>query len=674
MSGVTGYWAHSSHDPGQAVFAAFTHSLAHRGPDGFGIEHFPDMRLWLGHRRLAILDLTERARQPMSYGEGRYWLTYNGEVYNHIELREELRGLGHRFVTDCDSEVILAAYAQWGQGCQLRFNGMWAFAIWDAGERRLFLSRDRFGIKPLHYCDHAGAFVFASELKAFLTLPWIDGAFDPEILAETLTNVYEQEATPRTLLPGVRRLPAGHAMVVEADGSRRTHAWWNTLDHLPQPRPSLDEQAEEFRALFFDACRLRLRSDVPLATALSGGLDSGAIACTLAEFRRRGVVEHAPQDWQRAFVACFTGTSSDEREFASATINHTGLVPHYDDIDDQRALACIEKVIFDHECIYWFPRVGSWSLYRAMQGAGIRVCLDGEGSDGILGSSPEYLETALVDAAARFNLFRYRELQSVLYGIGGGNFDVERASRIGELLRFVKRALKGQGALQPLLTVLQSARAWYRHGLDSLGLAAPSVQSFLRTPFPPYRIDSDPRVIDLDRLQAMLFMKFHGSTLATTVASFDRASMAHGVESRLPFFDWRVVTYGFALTDRSKNGNGYTKLLLRLAMKNLMPDVIRLRTSKLGFISPMDTWARGALKPWLLDLSASRSFIKNPFWNGPKARAMVDRAVIGQNSIMPVWPILNAHLLQQAFRARAGNTAAESTIAAAQRPSCLGAA
>ena len=132
----------------------------------------------------------------MSYAEGRYWLTYNGEVYNYIELREELRGLGHRFVSDSDSEVILAAYAQWGPECQFRFNGMWAFAIWDAQERRLFLSRDRFGVKPLHYSDHAGAFVFASELKAFLTLPWIDGAFDPEIVAETLANVYGQEATP----------------------------------------------------------------------------------------------------------------------------------------------------------------------------------------------------------------------------------------------------------------------------------------------------------------------------------------------------------------------------------------------------------------------------------------------------------------------------------------------
>ena len=301
----------------------------------------------------------------MSYAEGRYWLTYNGEFYNYVELREELRGLGHRFVSESDSEVILAAYAQWGPDCQFCFNGMWAFAIWDSRDRRLFLSRDRFGIKPLHYCEHAGAFVFASELKAFLTLPWIDGTFDPEILAETIADLRGHESSTYTLLPGVRRLPAGHAMQVEADGSIRINAWWNTLDHLPQPRAKLDEQAEEFRALFFDACRLRLRSDVPLATALSGGLDSSAIACTLAELGRRGVVQHAPKDWQRAFVACFTGTPYDERQYAKAVVDHTGMMPYYLDVDDHRALKDIEKVIFDFESIHWYPPVGPWTLYGA---------------------------------------------------------------------------------------------------------------------------------------------------------------------------------------------------------------------------------------------------------------------------------------------------------------------
>jgi asparagine synthase (glutamine-hydrolysing) len=645
MCGVTGYWSYSSHDLSETVFAAFTHSLAHRGPDGFGIEHFPEARLWLGHRRLAILDLSERARQPMSYAEGRYWLTYNGEVYNYLELREELRSLGHHFVSDSDSEVILAAYAQWGPDCQLRFNGMWAFAIWDARERRLFLSRDRFGVKPLHYSDHAGAFVFASELKAFLTLPWIDGTFDPEILAETLSNINGQEASPYTLLPGVRRLPAGHAMVVEADGRVQINAWWNTLDHLPQPRSSLKEQAEEFRALFFDACRLRLRSDVPLATALSGGLDSSSIACTLAELGRSGAVEHTPSDWQRAFVACFVDTPYDERQYAKQVIDHTGMVPDYRDVDDHQALKDIERVIFDHEGIYFQQYLGAWSIYRAMRRTGIRVSIDGHGSDELVGGYHFYVERAIEAASGSLDLRRYLDLCCVLAGLRGGTSGPTHAGLLGKLRRFPRGPLARLGLLEPLRALVRRQ---------------PSDRSAMEKLLRPYdgrhrlyEEAADPRVAGMSPLQAMLFSWFHGLMLPTLLRVFDRASMAHGIEVRMPFMDWRLVTYSFALPETSKIGAGYTKLVLRQAMQGVLPEPIRLRTNKIGFIAPMQSWACGALKPWLLDLSANRSFIESSVWNGHAASAAVERAVDGKASIDPVWPLLNAYVLEQAFKVRA---------------------
>ena len=656
MCGVTGYWAYSSRDLAEAVFSAFTHSLAHRGPDGLGIEHFPEARLWLGHRRLAILDLSERARQPMCYAEGRYWLTYNGEVYNYLELREELRGLGHRFVSDSDSEVILASYAQWGQDCQLRFNGMWAFAIWDARDRRLFLSRDRFGIKPLHYSLHAGAIAFASELKAFLTLPWIDGAFDPEILAETLANVVGHEATPYTLLPGVHRLPGGHSMLVEADGRTQINAWWNTLDHLPQPRANLDDQAEEFRALFFDACRLRLRSDVPLATSLSGGLDSSAVACTLAELGRRGAVEHAPKDWQRAFVACFIGTPLDERQYAKTVVDHTGMIPYYLDVDDRAALNDIEKVIFDHEGIYWFARVGPWALYRAMRSTGIRVSIDGHGSDELIGGYHWFVEEAMDAAAESLELRRYIDLRGVLAGLIGGT----EVSRYGDLLGELRMLARGQLArlrlLRPVLAALAGCRSLSMRIGGTTTTSNRSIDELLLHYNCPHRLyydAADPRVRGMSRLQAMLFTWFHGSMLPTLLCNFDRASMSHGIEVRMPFMDWRLVTYNFALPEMSKMGGGYTKRILRQAMRGTLPEPIRLRTKKIGFVSPMESWTRGALKPWLLDLSASRSFVESAVWNGSAARAAVKEAVDGEASIDNVWPIVNAYVLEQSFKERA---------------------
>jgi asparagine synthase (glutamine-hydrolysing) len=657
MGGVTGYWGYSSQDLAEAVFAAFTHSLAHRGPDGFGIEHFPEARLWLGHRRLAILDLSERARQPMSYAEGRYWLTYNGEVYNYLELREELRGLGHRFVSGSDSEVILAAYAQWGQECQLRFNGMWAFAIWDAQERRLFLSRDRFGVKPLLYSDHAGAFAFASELKAFLTLPWIDGAFDPEIVAETLTNINGQEATPYTLLPGVRRLPAGHAMVVQADGSVRINAWWNTLDHLPQPRAKLDEQAEEFRALFFDACRIRLRSQVPVATALSGGLDSSAIACTLAELHRRGAVEGAPQDSQRAFVACFPGTPYDERQYAEAIVNHTGMVPQYHNVDDNLVVNNIEKVILDREGIYRQTHLGVWSTYRVMQDAGIGVSVEGHGGDELLGGYRFCVERAIEAAAGSLSLWRYLELRRVLHRLDGDETPLRRDAIPGEAHWFARRQLARLGLLEPLRAVairLRKMPIWNRGKMAAHDYAS---RPLLRPYNGPTRL-YDPHVMEMSTLQAMLFTWFHGDILPTTLRALDRASMANGIEVRMPFMDWRLVTFAFALPETSKMGGGYTKRVLREAMRGLTPEAIRLRTNKIGVVSLTESWVRGPLKSWLLDLTASRSFVESSVWNGYGARAAVELAVDGAASISPVWPILNAYVLEQSFKVRARHASA----------------
>jgi asparagine synthase (glutamine-hydrolysing) len=654
MCGVTGYWAYSSHDPPESVFAAFTHSLAHRGPDGFGIEHFPKARLWLGHRRLAIIDLSERGRQPMSYAEGRYWLTYNGEVYNYLELREELRSLGHRFVSDTDSEVILAAYAQWGPNCQLRFNGMWAFAIWDAQERQLFLSRDRFGIKPLHYADHRGAFVFASELKAFLALPWIDGAFDPEILAETLHNVHGQEATPYTLLPGVRRLQAGHALLIEADGTVKVTAWWNTLDHLRQPQGSLKEQAEEFRALFFDACRLRLRSDVPLATALSGGLDSSAIACTLAELDRHGAIERAPKDWQRAFIACFIGTPYDEREYAKIIVDHTGLLAHYQDLDDHQALEDIEKVIFDHEGIYWQMYLGAWSIYRAMSGTGVRVSIDGHGGDELIGGYRFFVERAIQAAAESLNIKRYFDLRGILANMTPSGSP--QRGMLRDLRCFARQKLTRLHLLQPLRATVGLSRSLSMRVFGTTAISDRSVQAVLPDYDGPHRLyedDLDPRVAAMSPLQAMLFTWFHGSMLPTLLRVFDRASMAHGIEVRMPFMDWQLVVHAFALPETSKIGGGYTKRVLREAMRGLIPESIRLRTNKIGFISPMEHWARGTLKPWLLDLSASRSFIESTVWNGSAAREVVQQGVDGRASIIGVWPIVSAVVLEQSFKARA---------------------
>jgi asparagine synthase (glutamine-hydrolysing) len=657
MCGITGHWAYGGRDLGASGFRAFTDSLSHRGPDGRGMQHFASDRLWLGHRRLAILDLSDRGRQPMSYADGRYWLTFNGEIYNFIELRETLRQLGHGFVSESDSEVILAAYEQWGPECQLRFNGMWAFAIWDAQKKRLFLSRDRFGIKPLYYADIDGCFSFASELKAFRQLAWCGSGLDEQVLARTLRNVVGQECMPDTLLPAVKRLPAGHCMTVEPEGAH-IEQWWKTLEHLPKTPDNIDEQAEQFREIFLDACRIRLRSDVAVATSLSGGLDSSSVACAVSELGRRGVVDHVPEDWQRAFVACFPGTGLDERTYAEEIVAHTGMRPHYSTIGVDAAINGMEKVIYDLEDIWYVPMVGAWSIYREMRRSGMRVSLDGHGADEFLGGYHFFVQAAIEEQfGGAFCLSRYLDLNRVRAGLAGGT----KIGGSGELLghggiasdlrsfggRVARQSLEQLGILEPLRTLRDHGRSWIHRSTPAEPIlpsdAAPG--GHLNTPALPQALDN------ATALQKKLFEFFHVNVLPTFLRCIDRASMAHGIEVRMPFMDWRLVTFGFALPDQSKLGQGYTKYILRMAMQGLMPNSVRLRTKKVHFSSPINDWARQGLAPWLLDIAASRSFLEASAWNGKAAGLAIERAVAGKASIDPVWPVLNAYVLQQQFKA-----------------------
>jgi asparagine synthase (glutamine-hydrolysing) len=665
MCGITGYWGYARADLAPDTFEAFTHSLAHRGPDDFATEHWPDARLWLGHRRLAIIDLSDRARQPLSYDNGRYWITHNGEIYNYLELRGELTDLGHRFVSDSDTEVVAAAYAQWGADCQLRFNGMWAFAIWDARDQQLFISRDRFGVKPLHYSLHNGAIAFASELKAFLTLPWIDGGFDEEILSETLDNIAGQASSIYTLLKEVRQLQAGHTMLVTRDGRVHIARWWNTLDHLPTIGTDLQQHADEFRQLFFDSCRVRLRSDVPLATSLSGGIDSSAVACTISELGRLGRASLAPRDWQRAFVACFTGTPNDEQNYARAIIQHTGMTAHYERVDEATAVRHIERAIFDIEGIFSHPAVGTWMIYHAMRANGMRVSLDGQGADELLGGYEHFVQTAL-DAAMMnfFNFSRYSDLKMVLRGVTGD--ELGRAGNLRDIKWLLKR-------------ISRKTKRLVRHKLNRASLLRPlhavhgsirGAQSPLRPYLGPRRLyyaEADDRIRGMTPLEAALFSWFHGSMLPTLLRQFDRASMAHGIETRMPFMDWRLVTYGFSLPETSKIGGGVTKRVLRMAMQGLVPDAIRLRTNKIGFVSPVSAWTRGTLNTWLRDLCATRSFLDSEVWSGAAVRTVLEQAISRQTSIDSIWPIIHAHVLEQAFKAQARRYRSAPSLASSRQ-------
>lgn len=641
MCGITGIWQLDGAPVNSSVLQAMTDAIAHRGPDGEGLKIAG--ALGLGHRRLAILDLSSTGHQPMSYGNGRYWITYNGEIYNFLELQHELEQLGHRFSSCSDTEVILAAYAQWGRDCLLRFNGMWAFAIWDAQEHTLFLARDRFGVKPLFYLLERNRLAFASEWKALLTLPDFVQRVDWNTFVTALLDPYVQEGIDACLLLGIRRLLPGHCMTVTPD-EVKIFRWWNTLDHLVVPPPTLAGQAERFRELFADACRLRMRSDVPIGTCLSGGLDSSAIVCMLADIAGQGggKAERLAEDWQRAFIVTFPDTSVDERAYADIVVQQSGVWPTYITPTPADFERHIRDVVYHLEGLDAGLLIQLWLLYREVRHEGVVVTLDGHGGDELLGGYVSHVWHALHDAG-RLRRWPGRYLQ----------------------LLNTYRAMfrRSSGAMQPdrsLGRLVVETNAWAgmaaRRGLlpadDAVG--TPGVAQFLRPealalariPEPPYVWPGD------GHLGAALYREFHQTMLPTILRNFDRMSMAHGVEVRMPFMDWRLATYVFSLPPESKIGRGYTKLVLREAMAGLLPEAVRTRRDKIGFAPPMVQWFQGELKRWLLDFLDNANHSQHPLLFGRAFQEAVNASNLTWNQLIAFWPLIHALLWLERFASK----------------------
>ncbi len=629
-----------------AQLDAFTDTLAHRGPDGRGTWRDERAGIGLGHRRLAILDLSPAGTQPMSSDGGRYWITYNGEIYNFIEIRAELETKGYRFRTQTDTEVILAAYEEWGSEMMLRFNGMWAFAIFDSRERQLFFARDRFGIKPFYYVFRGDLFAFASELKAFRKLPGFTAAMDREYAQVFLQDAFSVEGTERTIINGVRRLQAGHSGKLQG-GRLEIHRWWNTLDHLVEVPVSLEKQADEFGRLFDEAVRLRMRSDVPIGTCLSGGFDSASVVCTLADVARRDKGTRLAKDWQKAFVATFPGMDNDESIQAQEVVRMAGVEGHYYPIRDEHALLQFDQILFDFDDLYIGPPTAPWLIYRELRRNAVTVSLDGHGADELMGAYrlPDYL--LLNDAP------------SWLWHPGE---NLRRLKRCFELMPQAdySRTLGGYLRRAAVISVV--------HHPQLKGLA-PRIRSLRSVIWPKRRsslmrrpdadlpagftaaVDTDQVPADWGPLNRELYLLFHRTMLPTILRNFDRLSMAHGIEVRMPFMDWRLVCFVMSLPEESKVGGGVTKRVAREAMRNRIPESIRTSKMKIGFNAPMPKWMAGPLRNWAMDLASPAFSGGHDLVNDEALRKMFESGAKSWNwrSAQEAWTCLNLLWFERRF-------------------------
>lgn len=570
--------------------------LEHRGPDDRGV--WMDEICGLAHRRLSILDLSSAGRQPMCSEDQRYYIVFNGEIYNFVELKSELELIGYQFHSNTDTEVVLYSYLEWKEECLNKFNGMWAFAIYDRYEKKVFLSRDRFGIKPLFFAKVGEGIAFGSEMKAIMpVLPVITPNYG---ILKDKDRYFSYEATAQCLINEIERLPAGHYAYIDKSGMKMIR-WWNTLEHLCKVPDRYEEQVEMFRELFLDACKIRMRSDVTIGTALSGGLDSSATICSMAEIARRGSSTRVNHDFQHAFVAAFPGSVIDEAAYARIVTDYLKIDSTEVVIDPNVAIANMPEYIFNFEEVYATSPAPMMQLYGELKEGGVTVTLDGHGADELFGGYTGDMLYALLDSGADLNAIK--EILTTYFSCIPTE---EMPSNIVE------------------------KRAYKRCYADFM--ARHCAKKVLHVPTWDRLIDTDNKKVfnKLGHFERTLYNSTHTTILPTLLRNYDRYSMASGVEIRMPFMDYRIVQFAFSIPWKAKLHSGYSKCIIRDALRDIMPREIVERKQKIGFNTPIVEWMKGPWREWLYDMMSSSSFRQSDIVDAKETRRMIDKVVYSE--------------------------------------------
>jgi len=571
--------------------------IRHRGPDALGIEELQGATL--AHARLSIIDISDCANQPLCSEDKRYWIVFNGEIYNFVEMRQDLELLGWKFRTQSDTEVALYAYVQWGEDFQQKCNGMWAMAIWDDYEKSLFLSRDRFGVKPLYWYQDGGNFYFASEMKAFFPVMRERRAnlklFNP-------CDVFGYESTEECVIEDVKRFQSGCCAVYK-EGTLKTRRWWSTLDNLVEVPESYEEQVECLRELFRDAVKIRMRSDVPIGTALSGGIDSSSIVGVMNSlFHYRGN-QHFCDDWQHAFVASMPGATNDETAYAKMAVDFLGMEVKQITISPPDSVNELLNYVYMSEEPYDTALIPHFQIYRAISDSNIKVTIDGEGADELFGG------------------YSFGLLDSVREG-GYSEEELIELIWIHNNMVFAENHI-----------TLQEVKKLASSGVNKQNIRNKGCEKF-------------------DPLNKVLYRETHGDILPTILRVMDRVGMASGVEIRMPFLDYRIVSFAFSIPWTSKLRNGYSKAIERDMARPYMDERILNRKLKIGFNDPLTEWFRKPLKEFLLDTVHSRDFIECGLINSLEATVIIHEFLQGEEMTFgsghKLWSIIAPYLWEKA--------------------------
>ncbi len=607
MCGISGFtWK----DPD--LIEKMNQALKHRGPDDHST--YVDDKISLGHRRLSIIDLSPAGRQPKANEDESIWIIFNGEIYNFQEIRKMLEEKGHRFSSNTDTEVIVHAYEEWGTGCVERFNGMWAFAIYDKTKNLLFLSRDRFGVKPLYYYFNEKGLIFSSEIKGILQhdilrIPYDKAVYDYLVLG-FVDHISE------TFFQGVHKLiPGGNLIYNLCDRSMKISRWYDLGKMIDGAKQlSEEELAIRISDLFRDCVRYRLISDVPVGSCLSGGIDSSAIVNVMRKLDSNGEI--------KTFSMVFPGEKLDESAYIKEVVEATKVEAH-------EVSPTTEDLMKDLKDLVWtqeepFGSLSIYGQYKVMELAhkyGMKVLLDGQGSDEMF--------------AGYFIYYKYYLFESLLRLRLGESWQTAKAmkSKLNDMIAFpIMTIFSRLGLSQGFLKNFWLGRRKYLKGFEEIHLSNPLTE----------------RGFDLNQA---LYSDLTRYSIPQLLRYEDKNSMRWSIESRVPFLDYRLVELTMSLPSNDKIRKGKTKYILRKALKGLVSDRILERRDKIGFATPDKSWMRTTEFVALMEeLVNSKDFKLRKYWKQEEVKRLLQEHISGKRDHEgALWRIASTELWLRTF-------------------------
>lgn len=595
MCGIAGIIDTAAPPSAQRIEAMIA-DIPYRGPDGSGCMSIEEDAVALGHRRLSILDLSEAGRQPMSDTAGQFWITFNGEIYNYLEVRRELQGFGYSFRSDSDTEVLLCAYQHWGASCLQHLMGMFAFAIWDRNRRELFAARDRLGIKPFYYEKTAHGILFASEVKSILAVSPERRGVETALIDPYMEFGYVPGQ--HTMHKGIERLLPGQTLTWR-DNRVSLSSYWD-LQFDAQQDSGLEEHAARVKNLLEDSVRLHLRSDVPLGVFLSGGLDSSAMVALLTPGASSGLKTFS--------VAYDFGPNYDETPYAREVSKAFGTDHHEIRMTPNHFVDFVPHYIWHMDEPVTEAAAISLNYVAKLAREHVVVGLSGEGSDELF---------------AGYDFYRYNlAIEKARQAFGGAGFRslaaiTRRIKRVAKLHKYVSLASE---PLESRYRGISSYEREKKNALYSADFAQtarrsdPRCAAFIDTLFS--------RTRNLDPLSRMLYFDTKTWLVDDLLIKADRMSMAHSIELRVPFLDHRVVEYAASIPSRHKIHGSSTKYVLKRALRELLPERI-VNRQKMGFPTPLEIMFRGDLFGYAHDTLLSQQAKNRGYFSSEAVRRLL---------------------------------------------------